>query len=105
MSASVSSLRAPYAVLVIPLLIETGQTETVDRVLVIDAPVAVQRNRLKARDASDERQIDQILASQVSRERRLAVADDVIDNSGDLQQLEDAVRELHHDYLRRAKDG
>lgn len=103
MRTRVARLRAPYVVLVIPLLLETGQTDMVDRVLVIDTPESLQRTRLKARDGSDPAEVERILASQVSRQRRLEAADEVIENSGDLRQLDDAVLELHHKYLRLAQ--
>ena len=99
MRARLARLEAPYAVLVIPLLVETGQTDMVDRVLVIDTPESRQRERLMARDGSSEAEIERILAAQVSRERRMAAADDVIDNSGDRARLRKAVEELHHRYL------
>lgn len=92
-------LSAPYCIVVIPLLVEAGLSTTVQRVLVVDTPVATQILRVHHRDGLPEAQIQQILAAQASREARLAVADDVLLNDGDMQQLNNAVIELHHYYL------
>jgi dephospho-CoA kinase len=90
---------APYTVLVIPLLFETGQTDLADRVLVVDLPEEQQRLRVARRSGLDPTEIDRILASQVSRAKRLAGADDVIDNSGPPLALGPAVEALHRRYL------
>ena len=84
MFEQVAQLPAPYGLLVVPLLFETGLDQHVDRVLVIDVPESLQRARLKARDHSSNAQIDAILDAQLSRTERLARADDVIDNQGSL---------------------
>jgi dephospho-CoA kinase len=83
----------------VPLLIESDQYDFVDRVLVIDVPEKTQLERIKARDASSEKLIREIMASQVSRERRLAVADDTLDNSGSQDTLRQQVLLLHEHYL------
>jgi dephospho-CoA kinase len=93
----------PYGLLVIPLLFEADWQDRVDRVLVVDVPVELQRMRVAARDRLDPRQIDAILAVQATRERRRAGADDVIDNSGDAAALERQVEALHRRYLDLAK--
>lgn len=90
---------APYTVLVIPLLFETGQTDLADRVLVVDLPEEQQRLRVARRSGLDPTEIDRILASQVSRAKRLAGADDIIDNSGSALALGPAVEALHRRYL------
>ncbi len=77
-----------YVLLVIPLLFESGQRDLVDRVLVVDVPVELQRARVSARDHLSDAQIDAILAAQVPRDQRINGADDVIDNSGDAAALE-----------------
>ena len=92
---------APYVVFVIPLLIETGQQDLVDRVLLIDVPEALQRARVAARDGLEAAQIDGILAAQTDRATRLAHADDVIRNDGAVEDLYAAVEELHRKYLRQ----
>ncbi len=89
----------PYQVFVVPLLLESGFGQLVDRVLVIDCPVEMQRMRLLERDAEDPQQVDRILAAQVSRAERLAAADDVIDNSGTIEATRAQVATLHDRYL------
>lgn len=88
----------PYQILVIPLLAETGRTEYVDRVLVVDCPVEVQVARLLDRDAENEQQARAMIAAQATREQRLALADDVIVNDGDLDALESEVEALDARY-------
>ncbi len=92
----------PYQVLVIPLLVESGRRDHVDRVLVVDVPEATQVERLMRRDASTREQAEAALRAQATRDARLAFADDVIENTGDLAALEARVAELHRDYLRQA---
>lgn len=86
---------ADYLLLVVPLLVESGLFLDADRIVVVDVPQSVQIKRLARRDSSSEQQVRAILASQASREQRLNVATDVIDNSGSLAELEDAVDRLH----------
>lgn len=92
----------PYCILVIPLLVESGDDYRLDRVLVIDCPQQLQRRRARQRDGASEAELDAILAAQANRQQRLAVADDVIVNDSDLDQLVSAIRCLHQDYLNRA---
>ena len=92
----------PYALLVSPLLLETTQRELVQRVLVIDAPETLQVARTVARDQAQPEQVRQIMAAQMPREQRLAHADDVIVNQGDLEQLRQQVVQLHQQYSRTA---
>ncbi len=88
-----------YCVLCIPLLLESNQEEIVDRILVVDVPEEVQIQRVRDRDGSSRDTIEGILAAQVSRRERLAAADDVIDNDGELESLRKRVAQLHHFYL------
>ncbi|MBK79682.1 MAG: dephospho-CoA kinase [Gammaproteobacteria bacterium] len=88
-----------YCLLVNPILIESGQASRCDRVLVVDAPESVQIERTMARDGNSEAQVRAIMAAQVDRERRLAAADDVIVNDGDLAHLDAEVARLHERYL------
>jgi dephospho-CoA kinase len=92
-------LHAPYCILVVPLLIESGFTDLVDRVMVVDASEAVQIQRTAARSGMTEPEIRKIMAAQVSRAQRLQKADDVIDNNGDRKHLEKEVERLHQWYL------
>jgi len=96
---------SPYCILVIPLLLETGNDYPLDRILVIDTPIELQRQRIAARDTLSDSDIDAILAAQVSREERLAVADDRISNEGCLASLHKQVERLHHRYLEAAGKG
>jgi dephospho-CoA kinase len=92
--------RAPYCLLAIPLLAENIEHyRWVDRVLLVDVPESVQLTRLIARDDLDEIMARRMLASQASRAERLALADDVIENSGDEAMLNEAVAELQQRYL------
>jgi len=92
--------RAPalYHLLVIPLLVESGRYDWVDRVLVVDVPRELQLERLTARDGIDRAMAEAMLDAQASRAERLALADDVIDNAGSLADLERQVRALHARY-------
>ncbi len=92
-----------YALLVSPLLIETGQARLTQRILVVDAPDELRIQRTVARDNNDEAQIKAIMAAQTDRETRLARADDVIVNDGDLAALKTKVEILHQKYLELAK--
>jgi dephospho-CoA kinase len=90
----------PYCLLAIPLLAENiGHYRWVDRVLLVDAPESVQLARLMIRDGIDETLAQRMLAHQASRAERLALADDVIENSGDEVTLDDAVAKLHRSYV------
>ena len=94
----------PYVVHVVPLLVESpGHRERVARVLVVDCPEAIQVARVRQRSGLPEAEVRRIIASQIQRERRLAAADDVIDNSGTIAALQQQVRKLHENYLALAK--
>lgn len=92
----------PYHVLVIPLLAETDFQFTLDRVLVVDCPVELQRKRLQLRDSLSSESAAAMIAVQATREQRLALADDVIVNDASLSKLEREVEALHRNYLMRA---
>jgi dephospho-CoA kinase len=90
----------PYVVHVVPLLVESpGFRERYRRIVVVDCPEAVQVARVRQRSGLAETEIRRIIASQIQRESRLAAADDVIDNSGDIAALQQQVRQLHEKYL------
>lgn len=103
MHGRIARLHAPYCVVVIPLLVETGMTEGMDRILVVDVPESEQIRRVMARDGASEQQARQILAAQARREKRLSHADDVLENTGDLEALNERVAALHERYLALAK--
>jgi dephospho-CoA kinase len=92
-----------YSILESPLLIESGQYQLVNRICVVDLPEALQIERASARDTNNPQQIRKIMAAQLSREERLAKADDVLDNSGNLEHLKRQIEELHAAYLQLAK--
>jgi dephospho-CoA kinase len=102
MEAWISQQSAPYVVLVIPLLFETGQMSLADRILVIDCDESIQIDRVLKRDQLSRDQIKQIMASQVDRQTRLKGADDVIENNGSLEVLIEATERLHNEYLTMA---
>lgn len=89
----------PYVLLVSPLLLETDQHELVDRIFVIDVPKDVQLERTMVRDTNSREQVERIIAAQMSREDRLARADEVIDNDRPLDDVTRQVRELHERLL------
>ncbi|MBK1694314.1 dephospho-CoA kinase [Chromatium weissei] len=97
-----AALTTPYAVLVIPLLFETGQHRWAQRVLVVDVPKATQIERVRQRNGLATAEIERIIASQIARTERLARADDIIDNSGDAAALIEQVKRLHVQYLQLA---
>ena len=92
------SAGGPYQLIVVPLLVDSPLREFVDRVLVIDCDESAQIRRLMARDGESETGARQMLAAQSSREVRLAIADDVIHNDGDLEATRRQVATLHKVY-------
>lgn len=92
-----------YALLVIPLLLEGGEYAWVDRVLVVDVAPETQLERLMARDGITRELAESMLAAQATRAARLAIADDIIDNSGAPAALDAQVAALHRRYLELAR--
>jgi dephospho-CoA kinase len=103
MEHQAATATGPYLVMAIPLLVEGGRARDLNRVLVVDVDEAVQLERVRARDGSSEDQARAILASQASREARLAAADDVLLNAGSVADLRQAVDRLHEQYLRLSR--
>ena len=90
----------PYAIAVVPLLIEAGWQEDMDRILVVNCPGNLQRMRLQERfPKMDNKQADAALAAQLSADERLRHADDVIENAEGMDALDRAVEELHRKYM------
>ncbi|WP_456418543.1 dephospho-CoA kinase [Thiolapillus sp.] len=89
----------PYAILVVPLLVENNLDAMVDRVLLLDVPESLQIQRVCQRDGSSKEQAKKILAAQASRKARRNIADDIILNTGTLQDLHRQVEKLHEHYL------
>ncbi len=100
--ALVREATGPYVVLVVPLLVETGLFQDADRVLVVDVPEEVQVERLVSRDGGTREQVRAMLDAQATRQQRLSVADDRIDNSGGLDDLDKAVARLDAIYREKA---
>lgn len=86
---------APYAILVIPLLLETRQQDIADIIIVVDLPEQLQVERVMARDGLSADQVKGILAAQCRRSERLEAADYLIDNSGPIDQLIDQIEQIH----------
>jgi dephospho-CoA kinase len=95
---------APYVLIVVPLLVESGHwADRVARVLVVDCAETTQVARVIARSGLPKTAVEAIMATQASRAARLAVADDVIDNDGDLAALMPQIGRLHEFYLAFSK--
>jgi dephospho-CoA kinase len=96
---------AAYVLLVVPLLLETGAyRDIVRRILVVDCDEALQVSRTMARSRLDEPSVRAIMAAQISRSERLARADDIIRNDGDVEELRRQVAMLHGKYVKLAAD-
>jgi dephospho-CoA kinase len=95
--------RSRYVVLMIPLLVESGEPRArCDRVLVVDCPEEEQIRRVTARSGLPRAEVEAIMATQASRADRLAAADDVVDNAGDPETIGPQVEALHRRYLELA---
>ncbi|MFI4981992.1 MAG: dephospho-CoA kinase [Nevskiales bacterium] len=90
---------APYCILSVAILVESGMHQLVDRILAVDVPQATQLERLVVRDGIAEPLARQMIAAQASRSERLARADDVVDNTRPPQSLAPQVERLHRLYL------
>jgi dephospho-CoA kinase len=96
--ARCDSAAGRYVIVAIPLLVETQGAARFDRVLVVDCDPSIQLARLQARDGATREQAERMLAAQATRQQRLAIADDVIRNDGDLENLRGQVEKLHGAY-------
>ena len=90
---------SPYVILSAPLLLENGLEKYCQRVLVIDVPESLQISRTIQRDDSPKKEVEAIMKAQLSRSERLNKANDVLNNDGSLEQLEQQVLQLHQRYL------
>lgn len=100
--ADIEARATPYCILCIPLLLETGQTDLVDRILVVDTPEDLQYQRVRARNGLPDAEIAAIIHAQASREQRQAAADDIIVNDDGLYELRQHVLALHQHYLKHS---
>jgi len=98
----IAAAESPYGLLVSPLLLETGQRQLADRILVVDVSRQTQLERALARDQGKRETIEAIIDAQMGREARLAAADDIIDNEGGEESLPGQVEALHRRYLAMA---
>ncbi|MCP3661185.1 MAG: dephospho-CoA kinase [Gammaproteobacteria bacterium] len=104
MDARLAQLTTPYAIASIPLLLENGLERTVNRVLVVDCSPEEQIRRVSKRDRVETDAVEKIIASQIGREKRLAAADDVIVNSGSLNDLKTVVNSLDAKYIQLSQE-
>ena len=95
MLSQLSQSQSPYSIIVSPLLLETDQHTMVDRIAVVDIPAELQVQRTMARDGIEQSQAEAIMKAQAARATRLEKADDVIDNSGSLDDLHQQLEQLH----------
>ncbi|MCS6096759.1 dephospho-CoA kinase [Shewanella baltica] len=99
MLAQVEKATSAYVIMVVPLLFENGLDRLVNRTLVVDISPELQINRTVKRDNVDASQVNNIIISQCSRSEKLARADDIIDNQGEISTLKREVLALHQRYL------
>jgi len=99
MKERIIKAKSPYCLLIIPLLAESNKIDFIDRVCVIDVPESIRIKRVTLRDHSSESDVEAIIASQCSDEKRLSIANDIIVNDGDMEKLKDQVFTLHKKYL------
>jgi dephospho-CoA kinase len=97
--AELAALDAPYVVVVIPLLVETGNyRELLDRVLVVDCPESLQVERVRARSGLSAEEVSAIISAQADRSSRIAAADDIIVNAANNRSLREQVLSLDAKY-------
>ncbi|MGJ8687372.1 MAG: dephospho-CoA kinase [Spongiibacteraceae bacterium] len=95
----------PYVIYTSPLLLESGQEALCEEVVVVDISEDLQLSRTMGRDSNEKEQVQRIIASQIDRPSRLAKANHIIDNSGDISALDKQVQSLHQIFLSRAKQS
>lgn len=105
MQNQVEIATSPYVIMVVPLLFENGLDKLVNRTLVVDISPDLQISRTVKRDNVDISQVNNIINSQCSRSEKLAKADDIIDNQGDISTLKRKVLTLHQRYLASVQDN
>lgn len=99
MLQQVAAANSAYVIMVVPLLFENGLDRLVSRTLVVDISPELQVSRTVLRDAVEATQVNNIISSQWSRQDKLAKADDIIDNQGEISALQRQVLALHQRYL------
>jgi dephospho-CoA kinase len=103
LQSSIKQAKGPYCIVIIPLLLENLQDPNqkllnIDRILLIDVPKDIQIERIRRRDQDSMKQIEKILRTQMSQVQRRKYADDLIINTGDLNELKQQVRQLDQYY-------
>lgn len=99
----IEAINSPYCVLVVPLYTESTSYRWADLVLVVDVPERLQVERLTKRDGISKTEAERAIDAQANRQKRAALADDVIGNEGSLSQLDEKVEKLHRKYLALSK--
>lgn len=99
MLSQVENATSDYVIMVVPLLFENGLDRLINRTLVVDISPELQISRTVKRDNVDATQVNNIINSQCSRSDKLARADDIIDNQGEISKLKQEVQALHQRYL------
>ena len=92
-------IEAEYCLIVVPLLLETKRVDIVDRILVVDCSVEEQIQRVMLRDQCSEEHVKSIIATQIGREERLKLADDVVVNNDSIESLKEKIAILHEKYI------
>jgi len=95
--------QAPYIVIVVPLLVEAGFSDLVDRILVVDVDEETQIRRAQTRSALPESEVRAIMQAQLDRQSRLSAANDVLKNLDNLEGLDEQITGLHRRYLKIAR--
>jgi dephospho-CoA kinase len=96
---ALSEAKESYVIVVVPLLVEKKKYEFINRILVIDCDEQIQINRVKKRNNLNNEEVTDIMRTQATRQERLAMADDVIHNNGDLSLLMEQVTLLNEKYI------
>tara|TARA_B100000767_G_C19656617_1_gene489168 strand:- start:427 stop:1023 length:597 start_codon:yes stop_codon:yes gene_type:complete len=91
--------KSPYTIIMVPLLFETDTKDHYDKIICIDCLPEEQLSRAMLRDNQNEVQIKNIINNQASREQRISIAHDVIENNSTLNDLKQEVKNLHEKYL------
>lgn len=100
--AQAAAAKGPYVIVVVPLLFESPMKGEMDRIVVVDCDEETQIKRLMSRDNETREQACRILATQASREDRLSIADDIVNNDADIDSARSEVQRLHETYLELA---
>ena len=101
----IDSYSSDYCIIIVPLIFETNSSKLYDRILVIDCDIETQISRTSKRDNQTNNEIKNIINKQASRDQRLSIADEVIENNGTLESLKSDVLEMHKKYMELIKNG